>query len=176
MWIYLSCQYISMAYPSLEWGADSLSHYYFCPEHCQNGYVTWVTQLNLWKKDWIIDDRSGNSQHHQYWKVVEVCYFIWVFNVGLFPPGKFCFILVWAILQYHSLCINIHLGEDPIAVIILITDFCHRSDGTVVPMGPPDLVVPKTDTSYSLLYNEYIVYNPAQVRTRFLLKVKFNFK
>lgn len=61
-------------------------------------------------------------------------------------------------------------------MMVSVTGFCCRSDGTVVPLGPGVEVAPKNDSNYSLLYNEYIVYNPAQVRTRFLLKVKFNFK
>ena len=28
----------------------------------------------------------------------------------------------------------------------------------------------------SLMYNEYIVYNPAQIRMRYLLQVRFNYK
>ncbi|XP_050688575.1 poly [ADP-ribose] polymerase 2-like isoform X2 [Eriocheir sinensis] len=55
-------------------------------------------------------------------------------------------------------------------------NFTKLSDGTVVPMGPGVQNVAKNNMNYSLLYNEYIVYDPAQVRTRFLLKVKFNFK
>lgn len=47
------------------------------------------------------------------------------------------------------------------------------SDGTVVPLGPA--VKLGGSTNYTLMYNEFIVYNPAQVRTRFLLKVKFHF-
>ena len=51
----------------------------------------------------------------------------------------------------------------------------HRPDGTVVPLGPGAKVGGKEASKYSLLYNEYIVYDPAQVLTRFLLKVQFNF-
>ncbi|KAK8726876.1 hypothetical protein OTU49_010108 [Cherax quadricarinatus] len=50
-------------------------------------------------------------------------------------------------------------------------NFTTLSDGTVVPMGP----ALETSKNNTLMYNEYIVYDPAQVRTRFLLKVKFNF-
>ncbi|XP_045607388.2 LOW QUALITY PROTEIN: poly [ADP-ribose] polymerase 2 [Procambarus clarkii] len=53
-------------------------------------------------------------------------------------------------------------------------NFTTLSDGTVVPMGPAS--ESEANNGYSLIYNEYIVYDPAQVRTRFLLKVKFNFK
>ena len=34
----------------------------------------------------------------------------------------------------------------------------------------------KWNSMYSLYYNEYIVYDPAQVRLRFLVKVQFHFK
>ncbi|KAM1001744.1 hypothetical protein FF1_008223 [Malus domestica] len=47
-------------------------------------------------------------------------------------------------------------------------------DGVVVPLGKP-----KENTSRpkgSLLYNEYIVYNVEQIRMRYVVKVKFNFK
>lgn len=47
-------------------------------------------------------------------------------------------------------------------------------DGTVVPMGKP---INNDDQSkkYSLLYNEFIVYDTAQVNLKYLLKVKFNY-
>ncbi|KAK7085917.1 Poly [ADP-ribose] polymerase 2 [Halocaridina rubra] len=54
--------------------------------------------------------------------------------------------------------------------------FKKLSDGLVVPMGPGKETKVSNSQGYSLLYNEYIVYDPAQVRTRFLLKVKFNFR
>ncbi|MPC33378.1 Poly [ADP-ribose] polymerase 2 [Portunus trituberculatus] len=54
-------------------------------------------------------------------------------------------------------------------------NFTKLPDGTVVPLGPGAEVVAKGASKYSLLYNEYIVYDPAQVLTRFLLKVQFNF-
>ncbi|KAF2349553.1 Poly(ADP-ribose) polymerase regulatory domain [Trinorchestia longiramus] len=40
-------------------------------------------------------------------------------------------------------------------------------DGVIVPLGPASS---KTQDGLSLLYNEYIVYNPAQVRLRYLVK------
>jgi poly [ADP-ribose] polymerase len=47
-------------------------------------------------------------------------------------------------------------------------------DGTIVPMGKP---IQKDDKSnrFNLLYNEYIVYDVAQVNLKYLLKVKFNY-
>lgn len=45
-------------------------------------------------------------------------------------------------------------------------------DGTIVPLG----TAIQTDTeNTSLLYNEYIVYDIAQVNVKYLLKVKFDF-
>lgn len=47
-------------------------------------------------------------------------------------------------------------------------------DGTVVPMGKPVQEGDKAKRC-SLLYNEYIVYDVAQVNLKYLLKVKFNY-
>ncbi|XP_061549851.1 poly [ADP-ribose] polymerase 2 isoform X2 [Phycodurus eques] len=53
-------------------------------------------------------------------------------------------------------------------------------NGVTVPMGPGVKMTPRTAGSsmggtYSLLYNEFIVYNPAQTRMRYLLRVHFNY-
>lgn len=48
-------------------------------------------------------------------------------------------------------------------------------DGVSVPMGPSVKTGVGQKGGYSLLYNEYIVYNPAQVQMRYLLRVQFNF-
>ncbi|XP_059200112.1 poly [ADP-ribose] polymerase 2 [Centropristis striata] len=48
-------------------------------------------------------------------------------------------------------------------------------DGVTVPMGPGRKTGVGKNNSYSLLYNEYIVYNPAQTRMRYLLRIKFNY-
>lgn len=55
-------------------------------------------------------------------------------------------------------------------------NFVKLDDGAIIPMGP--LVQTGIDNKggYTLQYNEYIVYNPSQVRTRYLFKIKFNFK
>lgn len=45
-------------------------------------------------------------------------------------------------------------------------------DGVVIPMGPGE----PTALSCTLLYNEFIVYDVAQVRIRYLLRTKFNYK
>ncbi|KAK7474692.1 hypothetical protein BaRGS_00034057 [Batillaria attramentaria] len=51
--------------------------------------------------------------------------------------------------------------------------FYTTPDGVLIPMGPST----KADIAYSsLLYNEYIVYDVAQVNIKYLLKTKFNFK
>ncbi|KAK1354197.1 Poly [ADP-ribose] polymerase [Heracleum sosnowskyi] len=46
-------------------------------------------------------------------------------------------------------------------------------DGVVVPLGKPKQ---RSDVKASLLYNEYIVYNPDQIRMRYVVHVNFNFK
>lgn len=46
----------------------------------------------------------------------------------------------------------------------------------MVPVGKLKQCVDKNDAhSYSLLYNEYVVYNVDQVRLRYLVKVKFDY-
>lgn len=49
-------------------------------------------------------------------------------------------------------------------------------DGVVVPFGKSSETGVINPRGYTLNYNEYIVYNTNQVRMRFLVKVKFNFK
>ena len=48
--------------------------------------------------------------------------------------------------------------------------------GTVVPLGKPVNTKVKNPTGYTLNYNEYIVYNTQQIKMKYLLQVKFNFK
>lgn len=48
-------------------------------------------------------------------------------------------------------------------------------DGMTVPMGPGVSTGAAKNQGYSLLYNEFIVYNPSQARMRYLLRVKFNY-
>uniref|UniRef100_A0A6Q2X1Y3 Poly [ADP-ribose] polymerase n=1 Tax=Esox lucius TaxID=8010 RepID=A0A6Q2X1Y3_ESOLU len=48
-------------------------------------------------------------------------------------------------------------------------------DGATVPMGPGMRTGVGAEGGYSLLYNEFIVYNPAQTRMKYLLKVQFNY-
>ncbi|XP_070700865.1 poly [ADP-ribose] polymerase 2 [Pempheris klunzingeri] len=48
-------------------------------------------------------------------------------------------------------------------------------DGVTVPMGPGVKTGVGKKNAYSLLYNEFIVYNPAQTRMRYLLRIKFNY-
>lgn len=47
-------------------------------------------------------------------------------------------------------------------------------DGVTVPMGPGENI--DIEGGSSLLYNEYIVYKIEQIRIRYLLRVKFNYK
>jgi poly [ADP-ribose] polymerase len=53
------------------------------------------------------------------------------------------------------------------------SEFCSLPDGVVVPLGTPKM---QSATRASLLYNEFIVYNVEQIRMRYVLQVKFNFK
>ncbi|CAK6432434.1 unnamed protein product [Pipistrellus nathusii] len=48
-------------------------------------------------------------------------------------------------------------------------------NGSTVPLGPAHDTGVLNPDGYTLNYNEFIVYNPNQVRMRYLLKVKFNF-
>uniref|UniRef100_A0A6I9R1H2 Poly [ADP-ribose] polymerase n=1 Tax=Elaeis guineensis var. tenera TaxID=51953 RepID=A0A6I9R1H2_ELAGV len=55
----------------------------------------------------------------------------------------------------------------------LESDFVKWQDQVVVPCGKP---VPSSIRASELLYNEYIVYDTAQVKLQFLLKVRFHHK
>ena len=47
-------------------------------------------------------------------------------------------------------------------------------DGCVMPIGKIKTVVkPSEASSYSLLYNEYIVYDVSQIKMKYLVKVQF---
>ncbi|KAI4898416.1 hypothetical protein NFI96_023073 [Prochilodus magdalenae] len=48
-------------------------------------------------------------------------------------------------------------------------------DGATVPLGPGIKTGIGQSGGYSLLYNEFVVYNPAQTRMRYLLRVRFNY-
>ncbi|KAA0719477.1 Poly [ADP-ribose] polymerase 2 [Triplophysa tibetana] len=48
-------------------------------------------------------------------------------------------------------------------------------DGATVPMGPCEISGVGQKEGNLLMYNEYIVYNPAQTRMKYLLRVQFNF-
>lgn len=52
-------------------------------------------------------------------------------------------------------------------------EFKVLPDDVIVPMGKP---VEKQGNRGSLLYNEYIVYDVAQIRMRYVLQVKFNYR
>ncbi|KAE8692200.1 hypothetical protein F3Y22_tig00110858pilonHSYRG00262 [Hibiscus syriacus] len=53
------------------------------------------------------------------------------------------------------------------------SDFVKWKDDVIVPCGKP---VPSNVKDSELMYNEYIVYNTAQVKMQFLLKVRFHHK
>ncbi|KAJ0967276.1 hypothetical protein J5N97_024193 [Dioscorea zingiberensis] len=55
----------------------------------------------------------------------------------------------------------------------LESEFAEWKDEVVVPCGKP---VPSSVRASELLYNEYIVYDSAQVKMQFLLKVRFHHK
>ncbi|XP_012921120.1 poly [ADP-ribose] polymerase 2 [Heterocephalus glaber] len=48
-------------------------------------------------------------------------------------------------------------------------------NGSTVPLGPASDTEILNPGGYTLNYNEFIVYNPNQVRMRYLLKIQFNF-
>lgn len=50
------------------------------------------------------------------------------------------------------------------------------NDGVIVPMGPIESTNVVNPKGYTLNYNEYIVYDPKQVRMRYLIKLKFLFQ
>ena len=52
-------------------------------------------------------------------------------------------------------------------------DYVELDDGVIVPLGRP--VKQLVDNS-SLLYNEYIVYRPEQIKMRYLIKTTFEYK
>ncbi|KAK2860775.1 hypothetical protein Q7C36_004941 [Tachysurus vachellii] len=48
-------------------------------------------------------------------------------------------------------------------------------DGVTVPLGPAVKTSVGRSGGYTLLYNEYVVYNPAQIRMKYLLRIQFNY-
>lgn len=48
-------------------------------------------------------------------------------------------------------------------------------EGVNVPMGPGVKTGVGKHKAYTLLYNEFVIYNPAQIRMRYLLRIKFNY-
>ncbi|XP_039295821.1 poly [ADP-ribose] polymerase [Nilaparvata lugens] len=68
----------------------------------------------------------------------------------------------------HHSCKGVgRTGPDPSSSV-------HIEDGLEVPIGKPvDQTQPGSTTS--LLYNEYIVYDRAQVKSKYLIKLKFNY-
>lgn len=54
------------------------------------------------------------------------------------------------------------------------SDWVTLEDGCVVPIGQlKNMVSPEKASEYSLLYNEFIVYDVSQVKLRYLVKVEF---
>ena len=50
------------------------------------------------------------------------------------------------------------------------------SGGVLVPLGKQSETGVVNPDGYTLNYNEYIVYNPNQVKMKYLVKIQFNFK
>lgn len=48
-------------------------------------------------------------------------------------------------------------------------------DGVTVPLGPGVRTGVGRSGRYTLLYNEFVVYNPAQIRMKYLLRIQFNY-
>ncbi|KAG7313699.1 hypothetical protein KOW79_000079 [Hemibagrus wyckioides] len=48
-------------------------------------------------------------------------------------------------------------------------------DGVTVPLGPGVRTIVGRSGGYTLLYNEFVVYNPAQIRMKYLLRIQFNY-
>lgn len=48
-----------------------------------------------------------------------------------------------------------------------------RDDGVIVPLGTS---VTDLNIEGDLMYNEYVVYDPAQVKLQYMFKMKFNYK
>lgn len=78
------------------------------------------------------------------------------YNADKLPPGK------------HSVKGLGRVAPDP-------NDTHTLASGAVVPYGMPVETGVKNPTGYTLNYNEFIVYDRAQVRMRYLVKVHFNF-
>ncbi|KJH43112.1 Poly(ADP-ribose) polymerase catalytic domain protein [Dictyocaulus viviparus] len=57
--------------------------------------------------------------------------------------------------------------------IMLCASRCFSDDEVCIPLGPLE-DCSSDGTKYTLLYNEYVVYDVAQVRSRFIVEVKFN--
>ncbi|XP_069044736.1 poly [ADP-ribose] polymerase 2 isoform X2 [Lepisosteus oculatus] len=77
------------------------------------------------------------------------------YNADKLPPGK------------HSTKGLGQTAPDPRNAVAL--------DGVGVPLGPAVRTGVANEQGYTLLYNEFVVYDPNQVRMRFLLRVRFNY-
>ena len=52
---------------------------------------------------------------------------------------------------------------------------CWRSGGTVVPLGKTQDTGVSNPAGYTLNYNEFVVYNPRQIKMRYAVQVRFEF-
>lgn len=53
--------------------------------------------------------------------------------------------------------------------------FWFLRNGVTVPLGPSMRTDVGHGGGYTLLYNEFVVYNPAQIRMKYLLRIQFNY-
>ncbi|XP_074838450.1 poly [ADP-ribose] polymerase 2 isoform X3 [Carettochelys insculpta] len=77
-------------------------------------------------------------------------------DAGQLPPGK------------HSTKGLGRMAPDPANSVML--------DGALVPLGPAVETGVANPHGYTLNYNEFVVYDPCQVRPRYLLQVRFLFR
>ena len=57
------------------------------------------------------------------------------------------------------------------------SEWVKLNDGCVIPIGKlKNKIDPKDASSYSLLYNEFIVYDVAQIKLKYLVKVEFEYE
>ena len=75
-------------------------------------------------------------------------------------------------LVFLSTTVSLYYNRLVVGHILVLS--CYRDDGVVVPCGK--LIHSSGTGARALNYNEYIVYDTTQVKMRYLLKVKFDFK
>lgn len=113
-------------------------------------------------------------------KSANYCYATRTKNIGLVLLSEVslgrCHELLDADSDAHKLPSGYHsvkcLGK-------MAPDSTHNhilSDGTVVPLGKPQDTGVSNPAGYTLNYNEFVVYNPRQVKMRYAVQVRFEFR